>query len=399
MNKIRVAVIGGSITGSSCFILLSRLKHLSVVVFEKRNQNQLKNHGYGLGFPNNLLNTMKGIDLIDENFSSINIKNREHYFYKKNDDSESFIFNQKTNMSTLNWELLYSQLSSRAEVQYEHTLTKFERVGHQVRLFFSNGQIDEFDYVIFCDGVHSLGRQLLFSELFPSKLGYIAWRGKFELEKYSIIGRLLEKQLIYTCDIGLGFFYLIPSVEKGKYTINTLIYEKCSNHHPYSIMQVQSGDYKNEIDKRLGDYYKNLVNNFPPFARNVFLMIKKPFIQSVQEFMAPKFYDKNLILAGDASCVLSPVTGSGASNGILDAIDLCDVFKSCHIEDIDAQLNRWNLKKRTKLDGLMCLGKKLGDFYIMNSPDWTRTSAENIEKIWNAIVKPHDWYIKEKIKK
>ena len=96
MNKIRVAVIGGSITGSSCFILLSRLKHLSVVVFEKRNQNQLKNHGYGLGFPNNLLNTMKGIDLIDENFSSINIKNREHYFYKKNDDSESFIFNQKT---------------------------------------------------------------------------------------------------------------------------------------------------------------------------------------------------------------------------------------------------------------------------------------------------------------
>jgi salicylate hydroxylase len=388
---INIAIIGGSITGCACSILLNRFSHLKVRTFERRAPEQLKGQGYGLAFPSDLLTNMKKIGIVDQDISPSYIKHREHYYTDKNTNTEQLIFNTTSNISTLNWEILYRQLASRTKVSYNHNLVALEEVDDKIHLSFDNNSQYICDFVIFCDGIHSLGRELISPCTKPIPSNYAAWRGKITLDPCDTTERLIDKQLLYMYRKGLGFFYFIPSLDKTKYTINALLYEKNINEPTKSgTINEAVLSKKNSLEK-----YKKLLLDLPPFARTLFNMVPEPFFQPIQSIIAEKFFYNNIILAGDAACTLEPITGSGASKGINDAIALAQIFSLSGTKEIKHQLNLWSNDKRMKMNNLAQLGYRLSDFYVMDPPHWETSSPETIQNLWNTITAPYEWYIKK----
>lgn len=334
---------------------------------------------------------MKTYDLIDDDFKILMIKDRAFYQYKKHDDSNTLIFNQYLTISTINWGLLYKQLLKRTQnhtVLYGKELTDIHSHDDKIQLTFNNTEMHDFDFVIFADGVNSFGRNFLHSQKSPSFAGYIAWRGKIDLKNSPTVEALLNKQPLYLYDKGVGFFYLIPSAEENIHTLNLLIYEKITPEHPF---------FKNNFSPTLQDdyihHYRELVNAyFPAFARDLFLMVDKPFIQPIQDLLIDTHFRNNMLLTGDASTVLQPVTVSGALKGISDAIDLYEIFKQDH--SIEKNLDQWNTTKFEKANNLFTLGKRLSDFYVLSPPPWESISQEEINVLWENIVRDTNWYMR-----
>lgn len=400
MQNKKIAVVGASIAGCATTVLLKRLGY-HVETFEKSNPEKIQEKGFGVGFSPDILAKMKRLDLIDESFTSLFINDREYYKYNQGSDVESFIFKQKSNISTLNWYLLYEQLLKRVDksaIFYDTEVESFESQSGFTKLNFKNHDEKVYDAVFFCDGVHSLGRRTLVPNIAPQFSGYVAWRGIVTLALNSKYTRSLDnKQELFTYKNGLGFYYPIPSRLQGSLTLNSVIYEKINPGHLLGDLMEGDGKRSRRIfsPEKYTAHYQRLVNdNFSSRSREIFNSVKKPFLQPIMDLLLKNyFFNDSCVLVGDASTLLQPVTGSGAVSAIEDAINIYEALLGCnsHVEALDL----WSINKKLRAVELHALGRKLGDFYVLFAEKWQSYCAEDIIAEWNAITSMTDWYIKK----
>ncbi|MCX7124066.1 MAG: FAD-dependent monooxygenase [Gammaproteobacteria bacterium] len=401
MPRPKIAIIGASIVGMACTTLLHRAG-FHVTTFEQRKAGVADDRGVGLAFPCELIDQLKQQDLIDPDFSPLIIEHRELYAYDKEKDQERLLVTQPTHISTMNWGLLYQQLKKHLPselVNYEYKLMKIERHNTSTHLIFNNGQVLEFDYVIFTDGSQSIGRTFLFPQAQPEFAGYIAWRTAIITDDSDKIQRLLQRQPLYGYSRGIGFSYLIPSKNKNEHTINCLIYDKITDNHPLfngKMREANKNIPSHLLPESYLEYYRNLVQTeFPPFPRDLFSR-NIPFIQTIRDTLIDSYYENKIALIGDASTLLRPVTGSGATKGLQDSLELMKQLR--RTGNIDQAFTAWSLTQARAAKHLFELGKSLSDFYVMDTPDWTTVTSTEIQELWNSITKNANWYITKSAK-
>jgi 2-polyprenyl-6-methoxyphenol hydroxylase-like FAD-dependent oxidoreductase len=168
MNK-RAIIIGAGIAGPAMALQLKRMG-IEAIVFEAR-QEAAMSQGVFLGITPNGLNVLKkmiDIQKLKEEFTP-----GKMVFYNANDqpigelDTKHQL--EKYGAETLqikrtkiSEELRKEALNQEIHIQYGYRLSGLEEKENAVTVYFDNGEKAEADFLIACDGAHSVCRKILF---------------------------------------------------------------------------------------------------------------------------------------------------------------------------------------------------------------------------------------------
>ena len=183
MNRDRIAVVGGGIGGLTLAIALQR-KGFPVKVYEAAPAIQPL--GAGLGLAANAVNAFVNIGVGDAVLRAgkvlkvLRIKNEKGQTLSETDSEKIAAKFGVINNFTIHRADLHDVLIREVlpgTLQLNKRLTDLEPQGDATLLKFSDGTLSLADFVIACDGVHSVVRKKLLPRSTPRYAGYTCWRG------------------------------------------------------------------------------------------------------------------------------------------------------------------------------------------------------------------------------
>jgi len=400
--KTKIAIVGASIAGSICSIILERLG-FNITVFEKSKSNEsIVDRGAGIWLPETLIRALIDKNILSSDFPYINIHERPIYTYDAKQNREHLLTSHHISSAAVNWMNLYEDLRKyrpETKIIYNAQVTQIEQNQQErIKLVVNEQQHHDFDYCLFTDGVHSIGRRYVFPTMQPTFANTIIWRGTLDNADEESVARLLGKGIFYVCERGHLLMYLIPNQNnKGtekKYKVNWLYYEMIDATH-----DLFQGDTKkasqNVIKGTMSATYRDYLHTaaqkyFPDFPRRIILTTEQPFIQAIHEMLIPSYVAGNIGLIGDAGILLRPHTAVGATKAIQDALALGEQLTIN--TDIKSAVKTWNENQYLFGKKQFKLGQALGELFVTHMPDWQRTSKQQIDEMWQTTSANVCWY-------
>ena len=401
--KPTFAIVGGSIVGSVCAILLDRLG-FDVVVFEKSKNEEIPDRGAGIWLPKSLIDALVESRILSRNFQSLSIQERPIYFQKTGSDEEILLTAHSIQASPVHWLNLYQDIKKHRpekRVVYDAEVTHIESGEGVVGLTINGGEKRYFDYCIFADGSRSLGRSHLFPDLEPIFTDTVVWRGNLNPASLETAERVLGKGLFYVNERGHLLIYPIPRLMGSAaqhYEINWLFYERVDSTHALfkgSVEKVRRNIAKGHMPDEYRDYLHGLAETFlPTFPRKVVVSTKHPFMQSMHEILVPSYVKDNMCLVGDASTMLRAHTAAGTKKGIQDALALGKCIKK-NPNQILLALKQWNATRYEFGKNQFELGQALGGLFVTHAPHWPKLNKVQMDAQWLAATRGVCWYSKQ----
>jgi 2-polyprenyl-6-methoxyphenol hydroxylase-like FAD-dependent oxidoreductase len=183
METKKFAIVGGGIGGLTLAIALQR-KGFDVTIYE--NAPEIKPLGAGLGLAVNAVKAVMEIGIGDEVLragkvmKSIYLKDEKGNILSETDSEKlSAKFGSINNFTIHRADLHRALLSELAPqtLQLGKGCIDFKQTSGGITLYFHDGSRAEADYLIACDGIHSMIRQKLLPGSAPRYAGYTCWRG------------------------------------------------------------------------------------------------------------------------------------------------------------------------------------------------------------------------------
>jgi 2-polyprenyl-6-methoxyphenol hydroxylase-like FAD-dependent oxidoreductase len=313
----RFAIVGAGIGGLTLAIALQR-KGFNVSVFE--NAPSLKPLGAGLALAANAVNAFSEIGIADAvlNAGSIlrklMIKDDSGRILAETDSEKVSKKYNTVNNFTIHradlHEVLLAQLSTN--VHLRKGCIDFIRTPNGVKLIFQDGTNHDTDYVIACDGVHSIFRKKLLPESQPRYAGYTCWRAVIDTVPSSVDMQVTSETW------GRGSRFGIAPLNNGR-----LYWFACIN--------------AKENDPTMRSYrVKDLLNHFRTFHSPVPEILQhtrdEQLIWNDIIDIKPitKFAFGRIVLMGDAAHATTPNMGQGACLAIEDAVILANTIANTH---------------------------------------------------------------------
>jgi 2-polyprenyl-6-methoxyphenol hydroxylase-like FAD-dependent oxidoreductase len=392
---VKVAVIGGSITGCTAAIELSRLG-CEVVLFE-RSGEELKDRGAGIAVPPSALDTYVQRGLIAPDVPYFNARNFVRRWRTAAEPEYGYLaWEQPTSMVLLNWGMLYRNLRERVPdgiYRTEHKVIALKGLQDRVQVVLADGRMQEFDLVVCADGYASLGRKALFPEIEVSYAGYVLWRGSLHESALSLATPLESGIHALGYPGGHGIFYFVPGAEgatsPGSRLINWALYlpvpelatfmvDRAGRVHdgslpPGAMPLATEARLKTEAQQRLPDYYARMV----AASHNT-------YAYAIYDCEVPAYRVDRLCLAGDAGAFARPHSGAGALKGMNDAITLRTTLET-HA-DLETALAEWNSAQTESGNKLVRFGNQLGRALVREIPDWSTMDAVQMEHWFKSMV-------------
>lgn len=313
----RFAIVGAGIGGLTLAIALQR-KGFNVSVFE--NAPSLKPLGAGLALAANAVNAFSEIGIAGAvlNAGSIlrklMIKDDSGRILAETDSEKVSKKYNTVNNFTIHradlHEVLLAQLSTT--VHLGKGCIDFVQSSNGVKLIFQDGTSHDTDYVIACDGVHSIFRKKLLPEGQPRYAGYTCWRAVINSAPSSVDMQVTSETW------GRGSRFGIAPLNNGR-----LYWFACIN--------------AKENDPAMRSYrVKDLLNHFRTFHSPVPEILQhtrdEQLIWNDIIDIKPisKFAFGRIVLMGDAAHATTPNMGQGACLAIEDAVILANTIANTH---------------------------------------------------------------------
>ena len=340
----KAIIVGGSMGGLLAGNMLIR-QGWSVEILE-RTQEGLEARGAGIVPQRSLLVALKHAGVAVRPDIGIRIEKRVAY------DRHGVAFaTHFYEQYATSWSLLYNLLRSRFPTENFHAGANVTTIDQDVKkaiAILDDGRRFEGDIVIGADGMRSMVRSVLFPEVQPRYVGYLAWRGMLE-EKYAPAGFVEE------CFSALNFSFpdgeeLIgypvagqdSSVEPGKRRFNIMWYRPVSPGREFREMftGIDGIYYETGIPPRF--VRPELVASMKEKARAVFPAIFADVIERMDGMFVQAIYDLEsdvmgtgrVAIIGDAAFVARPHCGAGVSKAADDALSLANALAACdRVED------------------------------------------------------------------
>lgn len=404
--SLRVGVIGGSISGCTVAVELSRLGH--EVVLLERSGEELKDRGAGIGIPSKVLDTYFERDLVSPDIPYFTAD--EFWRIWRTDAAAHYghiAWRQPALMVALNWGVLYRNLRERVPERAYYTRRQVTAIRQEhadrVLVDCADGERWEFDLVVCADGYASLGRAILFPEVQLRYAGYVLWRGFLDEADMAEAEPLAGGVRCAGYPGGHGIFYFVPgadgSVESGHRLVNwgkyvqvpeselaAFLTDRAGQQHEGSL---PPGSMPAPTERALKD---RAATQLPAFYADLIERSPDTFAYAVYDCEVPAYCRGRVCLAGDAGAYARPHTGAGALKGVDDAISLSAALKGS--TDVDSALNAWD-EERTRVDNqLVRFGNQLGQALVKEIPDWSTMDLEAMQQWYASVVTIESDYIR-----
>ena len=312
----KVAIIGGGISGMYLANIINNHKEFDYKIFEKK-ENFNFSEGYGIQLSVNSIKLLNNIGFKKITASDINYPSKVNFFNSENSkkicDIDLTIFNDNLNRyTTLKRSTLLKFLSQNIPQNKIKLKSEINDIidGDKIELIFSDNQKENFDYLVFADGIFSKTKSIIFNDFLPPKYNHsIALRGNFNGEHGKDVS-------IY---MGSNYHYVVyPVDQNNNYNFVAIIKKKLDNKDLSKRDLFFSEDFinslKSDLKKTSSINFNDLtgLKAFPVYISDSF----------------PNITKKNIFLAGDALFTFPPSFAQGASQSIETAQDIYECIFS-----------------------------------------------------------------------
>lgn len=334
----RFAIVGGGIGGLSLAIAMQR-KGFHVTVYE--HAPSIKPLGAGLVLAANAVKAFMEIGISDDVLRAgsvlkkLRIKDQDGNILTETDSEKiSEKYNVVNNFTIHRADLhdvLLGQLA-KGTLQLGKGCVDFVQTSSSVKIIFQDGSSAEADYVIACDGVHSVFRKKLVPESHPRYAGYTCWRAVMDNVPSSV--DLTETSETW----GPGCRFGIVPVSK-----NRLYWFACINakendpvKRAYGITELLT--HFDKFHSPIPEILRHTKND--QLIWNDIIDVK-PLKQ---------FAFGRIVLLGDAAHATTPNMGQGACMAIEDAAILANTLaNSPSVEEAFSTFERKRIKRTTTI--------------------------------------------------
>ena len=178
-DPIKVLIVGA---GPSGLCVAKALQNRGIYPDIIEKEDQIRSDGAGIAIP---ANGSWALNKLGINISSQALLIRNMQF---TDDQGTLLVQEK--IDTIHPEgaqfyslgrddlikQILSYLDKRINIQTSTTLRHFSEENDQIKVEFSNGEVESYDLMIGCDGVHSSLRRQIHPNELPEFLGLLVWR-------------------------------------------------------------------------------------------------------------------------------------------------------------------------------------------------------------------------------
>ena len=403
--RLRIGIVGGSISGCTAATAMSRAGH-EVTVYE-RSAGELTGRGAGIGTPLSVIESLIEQDFIDADMPYFNVKRLPHIGRTNAQEPLGHTpWVIPLTIELLNWGDLYRNLRRRVpDENYHkgsHVVAAEAHDDRTVTLRLEDGSQTTFDLVLFADGYRSIGRELVCDQSLLSYRGYVLWRGVLH-ERDLADSEPLEGNLNrVSYRDGHGVFYFVPgddgSVEAGQRWVNWAIYIRVPEADLPQFLVDRNGRQRSgsippglmrpELEQRL----KALVGEtFPPYHSAIVADSHDTFAQPIYIADVSGYRRGRMCLMGDAGAVAQPFTAGGVFKGMNNALDLAKALEET--ADVDEALAGWSAAETATGRRLTTLGRQLEKALIWEIPDFASMDEPGMREWWaNAAKMPEDMF-------
>lgn len=328
---MKIAIIGGGIAGLTTAIALQQIG-VSCTIYE--SAPALKPVGAGIVLAGNALKAfeklglkpailakgrlLKTFSILDQKGKIITRTNSAAIHEKYASDNFSI------HRADLH-QVLRDQLPPE-NLHLNKVFLSFEKAGDKIILHFKDSEPEETNYLLACDGIHSVIRTSLLPQATPRFAGYTCWRAVVNMphltlneatETWGITGRFgivpLPSGKIY-------FFACLPTLSNN------------TDLKKYSIAD-------------LLDSFKNFHSPIPEVLTHA--LHEQLICNNICDLKPLKhFAYRNILLLGDAAHATTPNMGQGACQAIEDAVILnLEWQKGGLIEDVFRRFEKRRLER------------------------------------------------------
>lgn len=313
-SPMKFAVLGGGIGGLTLAIALQR-KNIDVTVYE--SAPQWKPLGAGVGLAGNAVRAFREIGIEQDVLAAgkvirqVVIRNPKGKVLISTDSEEVSRRFGVVNNFAIHRADLHHALISRLKpdtVQLDKSCIDFEQKSDGVTISFRDGTKAHADYLIAADGVHSVARKKLLSNVETRYAGYTCWRGVID----DLPNGFDQDETSETWGQGTRFG-IVPLTKNRVYwfaCVNAGANDPMMRSLAPTDLLTFFGDYHApvpELIKRTSKVIWNDIIDIEPLA---------------------KFAFDRVVLIGDAAHATTPNLGQGACMAIEDAVVLANLIES-----------------------------------------------------------------------
>ena len=382
---MKVGIIGGSIAGCALALLLK--DQFQVTVFEQ--VDNLHSRGAGITISIELLNALLAKNLIDQDTLSHTCTARSFYCQVDNESVYGkFLWQQGISMASLHWDTLFTNLRKRIPEPIYRPGVKVVDVqlkdNGPGQITLESGETLQFDLIVFADGIQSVGRPLI-SNVKPEYSGYVAWRGTLEFERIKN-KTLFDEQGLYYC-FNKGHLLTYPVYHHQTNKLNWVFYEKITLEDLDDLGSTSLIDFSIKAKEHL---YQLAHDKLPQAAAQIILDTQSPFMQKIVDVCVHRLVTHGALLLGDASTVLRPHVGNGASLAIQDAFSLSEHLRK--YDDFQQAIIEWEKDSLPKRVAMYDLSKRMADALVLQPVQWQEMDESKMPSWWEEIILGDKWY-------
>ncbi len=401
-QPLRIAIIGGGISGLALATQLVKHSHLDVQLYEAAAQ--FSEIGAGISFGANAVKAIKLLDLDREYHliaDQVAAPYTDVWFQWRNGYTDEFLSSsiaKDVGQSSVHRADFLDAIVSRMPFSNVHFAKKIQSIietNHEIILTFQDGTTATCDYVIGADGIHSVVRSYVLDSqnhptVNPHFSGTWAYRGiiKYQDFKAAIQSLGADPELADVPQMLLGHdkHILTFPIRQGE-EINIVAFKSDRS----KTLLDENTPWTRQVTKQ------EMLDDFADWSASskaLLVLIKNPTIWALHEIDELSTYQSQsakVIIMGDAAHAMLPHQGAGAGQGLEDAAFLAHLFDDSRIT-LDSLEKLSEIYQNSRIDRackVQYTSRESGEIYELYSsqyPDFNSVGqhlAHRFDWLWD----------------